>query len=79
MAAKRSKLKRRSGTSALPDVPLFLDRAIDSEHILQALTATGVVVIRHRDHFDDDATDPEWLPVVGEREWIVLTKEGDTI
>lgn len=75
MAAKRSRSKRRSGTSALPDVPLFLDRAIDSDHIYQALTTSGVTVLRHRDHFDDDATDPEWLPVVGHRGWIVLTKD----
>src|SRR5713226_67702 len=75
MAAKRSRSKRQSGTNALPDLPLFLDRALDSEQIYAALTAAGATVLRHRDHFADDARDPEWLPFVGHRGWTVLTKD----
>jgi predicted nuclease of predicted toxin-antitoxin system len=75
MAAKRSRSKRRSGTSELPDVPLFLDRALDFDSLYNALTQAGATVFRHRDHFEDDAPDPVWLPAVGHQGWIVLTKD----
>lgn len=75
MAAKRSRSKKRSGTSEQPSVTLFLDRALDFDTLYNALVAAGVSVIRHRDQFADDAPDPEWLPVVGHRGWIVLTKD----
>lgn len=29
----------------------------------------------HTDHFDAQAPDSEWLPVVGQRGWIVLTRD----
>ncbi len=75
MAAKRSRSKRRSGTSEPPDIPLFLDRALDFDTLYNALVKAGASVIRHRDHFEDDALDPEWLPVVGHQGWAVLTKD----
>lgn len=75
MAAKRSRLKRRSGTSAQPELPFFLDRAIDSDRIYEALIGVGVAVFRHREYFADNARDPEWLPIVGQRGWVVLTKD----
>ena len=75
MAARRSRSKRRSGTSELPDVPLFLDRALDFDTLYNTLVSAGVSVIRHRDHFEPDALDPDWLPVVGHQGWAVLTKD----
>jgi predicted nuclease of predicted toxin-antitoxin system len=75
MAAKRSRSKRRSGTSAQPDLPLFLDRALDSDLIYEALAAAGAIVFRHRNCFADNAIDPDWLPVVGHQGWVVLTKD----
>lgn len=35
----------------------------------------GAVVEVHSDHFPHDIPDAEWLPVVGEREWVVLTND----
>jgi len=29
----------------------------------------------HRDHFDEDARDIDWLPVIAQREWVVLSKD----
>jgi hypothetical protein len=75
MAAKRSRSKKRSGTSEQPDVTLFLDRALDFDTLYNALVQAGVPVVRHRDAFADDALDRDWLPVVGERGWVVLTKD----
>ena len=37
---------------------------------------SGYHVELHTDHFDEDAPDPEWLPEVGQRGWIVFTKDN---
>lgn len=42
-----------------------------------ALRAAGVAVEVHRDHFKPDSPDTEWLPEVGRRGWIVLTKDHE--
>ena len=36
----------------------------------------GFPVELHTDHFEQDAPDTEWLPIVGERGWTVLTKDN---
>jgi len=40
-----------------------------------ALIAAGAKVELSRDHFPAGARDVEWLPVVGARGWVVLTKD----
>jgi len=39
------------------------------------LRAAAVNVEVHDDHFSQDALDPEWLKAVGERNWIVITRD----
>jgi PIN like domain len=39
------------------------------------LRASGLHVEVHDDHFRQDALDPEWLTAVGERNWIVVTRD----
>jgi hypothetical protein len=39
------------------------------------LQENGVVVELHDDHFPQGTPDAEWLPDVGRRKWIVLTKD----
>lgn len=39
------------------------------------LEAEGLRVELHDDHFAQGTPDADWLPVVGERGWIVLTKD----
>jgi len=41
-----------------------------------ALRAAGLHVEVHDDHFRQDALDPEWLTAVGEKNWIVVTRDG---
>jgi hypothetical protein len=41
----------------------------------ETLSKAGLCVEPHRKHFADDAPDTEWLPEVGRRGWIVLTKD----
>jgi hypothetical protein len=40
-----------------------------------ALRRAGAVVEAHADHFAPDAPDETWLTVVGERRWVVVTKD----
>ena len=40
------------------------------------LAAEGLRVVLHDDEFDQGTPDQEWLPVVGARGWVVLTKDG---
>jgi predicted nuclease of predicted toxin-antitoxin system len=53
----------------------FLDRSIGKHMVAEALRHAGVQVEVHDDHFPPNAHDVEWLPSVGEREWIVLTRD----
>jgi hypothetical protein len=44
--------------------------------VAAALNARGVLFELHRDNFAHDAPDEEWLPVVGERGWVILTRDA---
>jgi predicted nuclease of predicted toxin-antitoxin system len=52
----------------------FLDRAL-GKSVGIALQAIGKKVEFHNDHFAPDSPDTEWLPIVSQRGWIVLTKD----
>ena len=39
------------------------------------LRAADLKVEVHDDHFRQDALDPEWLTAVGEKNWIVVTRD----
>jgi predicted nuclease of predicted toxin-antitoxin system len=59
----------------LPQRVLFIDRDLWSRHLDDALRAAGIPFEAHRDHFDDDTPDPDWLTAVGARGWVVLTRD----
>lgn len=44
--------------------------------ILEILRATGATVEIHDDHFPQNARDVEWLPEIGRRGWVILTKDA---
>jgi hypothetical protein len=77
MAGKRKKSTKPSGTSfeSLSFYTFFLDRALDSDLVYNALVGIGARVQRHRDHFRDDELDVNWLPVIGRRGWVILSKD----
>ena len=79
MTANGSKSKRRSVASykSKPRKPavFFLDRSLGKRKIAAALRQAGVEVQVHDDHFAPDERDEDWLREVGERGWIVLTKD----
>jgi predicted nuclease of predicted toxin-antitoxin system len=54
----------------------FLDRSLGKHVVAVALRSAGATVEVHDDHFSPDATDEEWLADVGQRKWIVFTKDN---
>jgi hypothetical protein len=59
-----------------PDSPIFfLDRCLGQHVVASALREAGHTVEVHNDHFKPDAADTDWIPVVGAKGWIILTKD----
>lgn len=53
----------------------FVDRSLGGRVVAGALRAAGVDVRAHDDVFAQDTDDEVWLADVGDRGWIVLTKD----
>lgn len=53
----------------------FIDRSLGIDPIRTELINAGVAVEIHDEHFPRDEEDRVWLKVVGERGWVVLTKD----
>jgi PIN like domain len=82
MASSRGRSKKQSAGSRerpllLPeDFVLYLDENLHNcKPILEALGQRGVKHERHTQHFQPGTEDAEWLPFVGQRGWILLTKD----
>jgi hypothetical protein len=53
----------------------FVDRSLGKNAVASQLRDAGVRVEIHDDWFQPDAPDEAWLTSVGQRGWIVLTKD----
>lgn len=53
----------------------FIDRSLGVGPIRTELMAAGLIVEIHDDHFARDEEDRVWLKTVGERGWVVFTKD----
>ena len=53
----------------------FIDRCLGAKCIAEVLRSSGITVETHDEHFDKGAQDVEWIHKVGQRGWIVLTKD----
>ncbi|MCY7278841.1 MAG: hypothetical protein LH702_35170 [Phormidesmis sp. CAN_BIN44] len=58
-------------------ITFFIDRCLRSKRIVETLRSVGITVEVHDDHFDKGALDVEWLPEVGKKGWVVLTKDAN--
>lgn len=58
-----------------PQTIFFVDRCLGGKKVPEALRNAGITVEFHDDHFPKEATDTEWIPKVGEKGWIILTKD----
>ena len=54
----------------------FIDRCLGSVRLVTALREAGITIEIHDDHFPQSAQDEDWLPEVGRRGWVVLTKDA---
>lgn len=60
----------------LEDFVLYLDENLDRcKPILEALAEQNVHVQRHHDHFESGVEDDVWLTFVGQRQWVIITKD----
>lgn len=63
--------------SSPSSITFFIDRCLGSKRIVATLREAGLTVESHDAKFPIDALDVDWLPIVGERGWIVLTKDAN--
>jgi len=77
MAASRRTSKRRldASSSSQLDRVFFFDRCLGNRDVPDAIRARGLTVEIHADHFQHDAPDSVWIPEVGRRGWIIVTKD----
>jgi len=53
----------------------FTDRDL-GKRFPEILSAAGLKIERHADHFAADCPDEEWLKDIGQRGWIAITHDG---
>ncbi|MFN6475273.1 hypothetical protein [Nostoc sp. DedQUE07] len=58
-------------------ITFFVDRCLGSRCIVETLQGAGINIEIHDEHFDKGAADVDWLPEVGKRGWVVLTKDAN--
>jgi predicted nuclease of predicted toxin-antitoxin system len=68
-------LKKQSVAKPPDGTVFFIDRSLGVEPIRTELIKSGLSVEIHDDHFARDEEDRQWLRTVGERGWVVLTKD----
>jgi len=68
-------LKKPSAAKPPDETVFFIDRSLGIDPVRTELTRAGFVVEIHDDHFARDEEDRIWLRTVGERGWVVLTKD----
>ena len=57
---------------------LFIDRNSGGRSFRACLAVAGLDVVLHDDEFPQTAADEDWMPAVGERQWIVITGDNAT-
>src|SRR5450759_5020528 len=73
---RSQKSKKRSVTKRRDEEPTFFVDASMGRSLGRRLAAEGLRVVLHDDEFEQGTPDQEWLPVVGARGWVVLTKDS---
>ncbi len=68
-------LKKQSAAKPPEKTVFFIDRSLGIDPIRAELIKAGLAVEIHDDHFARDEEDRRWLRTVGERNWVVLTKD----
>jgi hypothetical protein len=58
-------------------IVFFIDRCLGNKVIVETIRETGITIEIHDDHFPQNSLDVDWLPEVGKREWVILTKDAN--
>jgi PIN like domain len=77
MDAPQEKSKSQSSTNPadpLENLVFFVDRCL-GKSLWRELRALGLNAEHKDDHFKQNTADAEWLITVGERGWVVLTRD----
>lgn len=79
---KRSKMPFAANLSQpdqerLRSLTFFLDYQIGRYVVADALRAAGASVEVHIDHFSQSAPDLEWIPNIGKRGWVLITRDAN--
>lgn len=61
----------------LRSLTFFLDYQIGRYIVADALRKAGATVEVHIDHFAQAAPDLEWIPEVGNRGWVLITRDAN--
>src|SRR5216684_212517 len=80
MSAKRRRYRQPSITKdhyqeQLKRITFFLERSLGGKAILEALRNADLQVEPHSKWFRHNTPDQDWLPIVGEKKWIVLMRD----
>jgi predicted nuclease of predicted toxin-antitoxin system len=67
--------KKPSVAKPPDETVFFIDRSLGIEPLRAELVNAGLKIEIHDDHFPRDEEDRVWLRAVGERGWVVLTKD----
>jgi len=57
-------------------IAFFIDRCLGSKIVHEILRDAGINVAIHDEYFGQNAQDVDWLPEIGEKGWVVLTKDA---
>jgi hypothetical protein len=57
-------------------ITFFIDRCLGNKLIVETLRGAGLTVEIHDDHFSKNAPDVDWIPEIGQRGWVILTKDA---
>ena len=65
----------RREAKRLASLTFFLDHQVGKYIVAEMLRAAGSSVEVHLDHFPGNTPDHEWIPEVGRRGWVLITKD----
>ncbi len=78
MNAKKRKSRKQSAVNSrrlLEELVFYLDRNLGKHIIADTLRYSGVEVEIHDDHLPINAPEEHWIELVGQRNWIAITKD----
>jgi hypothetical protein len=65
------------GQSDITKLVVFLDENhCRNRHVIEAIEEQGIVCEKHLDHFAPGSEDTDWLPVIAQRGWSLLTTDA---